>query len=372
MLVAGALNMALYFTRLLHTQTGMNPDHTLSMDVSLSPLRYAGDEHRWQFFDRLLDRLKGVPGVTAVAASSVQPFTGGGQSSDFEYEGQPAGSSVQLPFADNYFVTAGFFEAVQTPILQGRSFNQHDQAAAPKVVIINRTMAETLWPGQAAVGKRLKINGDWHQVIGMTGDVRAAGISQPAGFQIYLSAAQHPVSDMTLLMRTTAEPLSLAEAAKQAVYAIDPEQAVSNVAPLDQLASQSIAGERVSAALTGSLGALALLLACVGVYGVMAYSVSRREREFGIRLAMGATPSDILVLLLRHSSYLVLIGITAGAILTIPLSRWVRALLVGPHGFSAPIVAAAGLLLAAVALCAAYLPARRAASTQPMQALRME
>jgi putative ABC transport system permease protein len=206
----------------------------------------------------------------------------------------------------------------------------------------------------------------------MTGDVRAAGISQPAGFQIYLSAAQHPVSDMTLLMRTTAEPLSLAEAAKQAVYAIDPEQAVSNVAPLDQLASQSIAGERVSAALTGSLGALALLLACVGVYGVMAYSVSRREREFGIRLAMGATPSDILVLLLRHSSYLVLMGITAGAILTIPLSRWVRALLVGPHGFSAPIVAAAGLLLAAVALCAAYLPARRAASTQPMQALRME
>jgi len=372
LLVAGALNMARYFLQLLHTNPGLNPDHVLSMSVSLSPVRYPREEHQRQFFDHLLDRLKTVPGVGAVAASSAQPFTGDPQSSDFEYEGQPANTSSRLPFAANYFVSPGYFETMQTPILQGRAIDAHNLASAPKVLVINRTMAEALWPRQNAVGKKVKFNGVWHEVIGVAGDVRAAGVSQPAGFQMYLSASQHPASDMTLVMRTSTEPLSLAAMAKQAVYGLDPEQAVSNVASLDQLASRSIAGQQASTALTGSFGALALLLASIGVYGVMAYSVSRREREFGIRLALGAKPRDILKLLMRRSSYLVLAGVAAGAILTIPLNRWLHTLLAGSHGFSGLIVAAAGLLLAVVALVATYLPARRAASIQPMTALRTE
>jgi putative ABC transport system permease protein len=372
LLVTGALSMARYFTELMHTDPGINPDHVLSMNVSLSPVRYANGEQQRQFFEQIVDKLKAIPAVTAVAASSSAPFDGDASSSDFEYDGQPVGSSQQLPFAANYFVSPGYFETLQTPILQGRSFNQHDQPGAPKVIIINRTMAEALWPDQSAVGKRIKVIDDWHQVIGVAGDVRAAGVAQPAGFQLYVSALQHPVRNMSLLMRTTTEPLSLAEVAKKTVYGIDPEQAVSNVTSADRLASDSIAAQRVSTALSGSLGGLALLLASIGVYGVMAYSVSRREREFGIRMAMGARPYDILSLLMRRSGLLVLLGVAAGVVLTIPLGRWMSALLAGSHNFGALTIAASGILLAGVAMFATYLPARRAASVQPMTALRTE
>jgi len=371
LLVAGALTMARYFSQLMHADPGMNPNHMLSMTVALSPVRYVKEEQQRQLFDQLMDRLRVLPAVTAVTASSAPAFAGDYQSSDFEYEGQPSGSAGNLPFAANYFVTPGYFETVQTPILRGRPIDLQDQADSPKVLVINRTMAEALWRGGDAVGKRIKFNGDWHQVIGIAGDVRFSSLAQPAGFQLYVSAVQHPVRDMTLLMRTTTEPLTLSAAAKQAVYAIDPEQAVSNVASVDQLASGSISAQRVSTALTGTLGGLAMLLASVGVYGVMAYSVSRREREFGVRMAMGARPHDILALLLRRSSCLVLIGVVTGVLLTIPLIRWMRTLL-GPHSFSPLAIASAGFLLAAVALFATYLPARCAASVQPMTALRIE
>ncbi len=372
LLVTGALGMARYFTQLLHTDPGVNPDHVLSMNVSLSPARYAKPEQQRQFFEQLTDRLKAVPAVTAVAATSDAPFAGHPQSSDFEYEGQPNAPSSRSPFADEYFVSPGYFETLQIPIVQGRSFNLHDQSGAPKVMLINRTMAEALWPGQSAIGKKIKVSDDEWQVIGVVGDVRASGVSQPAGFQLYYSALQHPVDNMTVVIRTTTEPLSIANVAKQAVYGIDPEQAVSNVTSADQLASDSIAGQRVSTALSGSLGVLALLLASIGVYGVMAYSVSRREREFGIRMAMGATPRNILSLLLRRSGYLVLFGVAAGVALTIPLSRWLGTLVVGPHSFGALTIGLAGILLAGVAMFATYLPARRAASVQPMAALRSE
>lgn len=373
LLVTGALSMARHFTQLMHTDSGINADHVLSMNVSLSPARYATGEQQEQFFQQLLDKLRPLPGVTAVAASSAAPFDGGSQSSDFEYEGQPANSSHQMPFAADYFVSPQYFETMQVPILQGRSFDQHDQASAPKVAIVNRTMAEALWPGQSAIGKWIKaLDGSSHQVVAVAGDVHASGVSQPAGFQIYFSALQHPAKDMTLLLRTTTEPLSVAEVAKQSVYAIDPEQAVSNVTSADQLASQSIAAQRVSTALSSSMGGLALLLATIGVYGVMAYSVSRREREFGIRMAMGARPRDILSLLMRRSGILVSAGVAAGVMMTIPLGRWMSALLTGSHSFGLLSIAASGTLLAAVALFATYLPARRAASVQPMTALRTE
>jgi putative ABC transport system permease protein len=373
LLVTGALSMARYFTQLMHSDPGINADHVLSMNVSLSSTGYAKEDQQRQFFQQLVDRLRTLPGVTAVAASSAAPFDGGSQSSDFEYEGQPEKSSRQMPFAADYFVSPQYFETMQVPLMQGRSFNLHDRARAPKVIIINRTMADALWPGQNAIGKWIKaLDGDSRQVIGVFGDVHASGVSQPAGFQLYFSALQEPAKDMTLLIRTTTEPLSLAEAAKQTVYGIDPQQAVSNVTSADQLASDSIAAQRVSTALSGSLGGLALLLASIGVYGVMAYSVSRREREFGIRMAMGARPRDILSLLMRRSGVLVLLGVAAGVALTIPLGRWLSALLAGSHNFEALTIAASGILLAGVAMLATYLPARRAASVQPMTALRTE
>jgi putative ABC transport system permease protein len=355
----------------MHTDPGINADHVLSMNVSLSPARYAKEDQQRQFFQQLEDRLRTLPGVTAVGASSSAPFSASGQTSDFEYEGQPPKSSQQTPFAADYFVSPHYFETMQVPLLQGRSFDQHDQQGSPNVVVVNRTMADTLWPGQNPIGKRITILGP-HQVVGVVADVRASGVAQPAGFQVYFSTLQHPIENMTLLMRTATEPLSVAELAKQTVYAMDHEQAVSNVTSADQLASESIASQRVSTALSGSLGALALLLASIGVYGVMAYSVSRREREFGIRMAMGARPRDILAMLLRRSGVLVLLGVVGGVVLTVPLGRWMSALLAGSHSFGALTIAASGILLAFVAMLATYLPARRAASVEPMTALRTE
>jgi putative ABC transport system permease protein len=208
--------------------------------------------------------------------------------------------------------------------------------------------------------------------VGIVGDVRNGGVAQPAGDQVYLSTEQYPVSQLTMVMRTKGEPLGLTDAAKEAVHLIDPNVLVSNVTPVQALASQSMAGQSTSTMLIGALGALALLLACIGVYGVMAYVVSRREREFGIRLALGAQRHQIFSMLLRSTAWLVGLGILIGVLLAIPLNEWMRSLLGETEEFRPIAFVGTALLLGGVAFLATLIPARRAASVNPMQALRSE
>jgi putative ABC transport system permease protein len=372
LLVAGALSMTMRFMQLLRTDPGMNPDHVLTMAIPLSPTRYADDDSQRRFFDTLLDRLRTLPGVKGVAGTSETPFDGLAETSDFEYDDETSGLKSQLPFAENYFVTPGYFQVVQTPILSGRTFTFADNRHAPLVAIVNERMAKRLWPGKQAVGRKIKFGGSWHQVVGVAGDVHSAGVSGAVPLQIYLTTEQHPSNSLTMLVRTEIAPLDLSEAAKRAVYQIDRLQPVSNVAQMDELASQSIAGENTTTKVTVALGALAMLLASIGVYGVTAYSVSRRWREFGVRMALGAQRSDILTLLMTELGALVASGIVLGGLLALIVGGWVSTQSAGSVRISATAFVPAAASLGILACVAALIPVRRATSVNPMEFLKSQ
>jgi predicted permease len=373
LLVVGALNVAFYFVRLLHTDPGMNPENTLSMTVSLSPAQYAKPDDQRRFFDTLLNKLAVLPGVTHAGGSTNTPFTGSGSNGDFSYDGQPKSTADHNPFADFRWVTPGYFAAVQTPLLQGRDFTREDGPDSPKVVIINRTMAEKLWPGQSALGKRLHccVKGANFTVIGVVGDVRFSGPAAPVDYTMYMTTNQSPQPVLSVVLRTHGDPMSLAQAARRTVASIDPCQAVSKVTSLETLAQDSVAGQRTSTMVTAILGCLALLLASIGVYGVMAYSVSKREREFGIRMALGANRGNILKMLFAGMLRLVLAGMLIGALLGVAMHEWMDSLL-GANEINPYALLVGALLLCGVALLATLVPARHAMSVEPMQALRTE
>lgn len=235
-------------------------------------------------------------------------------------------------------------------------------------------MAEKLWPGQSAIGKRIHCCGKDPDfvVIGIAADVRFEGPAQPPGYQIYISVEQVAWSrGLSFLLRTTGDPLASVESARHAVSSIDPEQPISNITSIAALADQTVAGQRTATLLTAILGTLALLLACIGVYGVMAYSVSRREREFGIRIALGSSRSGILKLLFSGAFRLIAAGMILGAGLTFAMRAWVASLL-GANGTSLLALAGSALLLCGMAALATFIPARRASRIDPMQALRSE
>lgn len=372
LLVAGAVSMTMHFKQLLQTDPGVNPDHVLTLTISLSPLRYADDESERRFFNTLVERLRRLPGVEGVGGISETPFDGRAQTSDFQYDNEPSNLLNQLPFAENYFVSPDYFQVAQTPLLAGRSFTLADDGRAPLVAIVNERMAQRLWPDKQAVGRRIKLGGSWHEVIGVVGDVHSAGVSRAIPLQIYLTMEQHPQNSLTMLLRIKIPPLDLSETAKRAVYEIDRQQPVSNVAEMDQLASQSIAGENTTTKVTVALGSLAMLLASIGVNGVMAYSVSRRSREFGLRMALGAQRKNILALLMTEVGVLVSLGIALGGLLTFVGSGWVRTQLPGSAGISTTAFVQSAAFLGVLACLAALIPARRAISVNPMEFLNSE
>jgi putative ABC transport system permease protein len=371
LLVAGSINMALYFMRLLNVDPGLNSRHALAIAIGLSPIRYSKPEDQRRFADNLQEKLSALPGVKSAAGSSDLPFTGPNSNGDFDYEGSDPGAAKHLPFAERHFVTPGYFATIQTPILEGRDFTRHDQADSQKVIIINRSMAQLLWPGRSAIGKHIKFDDNWSEIIGIAADVHFQGPGTPAGLQMYVGTEQYPQPFLNFVLRTSGDPLALTAPARSAVSSIDPGQAVSNVTSLQTLSDDALAGQRTSTTVTAILGCLALLLASIGVYGVMAYSVSRREREFGIRMALGANRSNILTLLFSGVFRLVLIGMLAGAALAFIMRAWVASV-IGANGTNPVALIVAALLLSVVAALATYIPSRRATRVQPMQALRTE
>ncbi len=274
MLVAGALDTAFYFGRLMHTDPGVDPQNVLLLNIWLSPEQYPDPPSKWRFYSRALKGLAALPGVSRVAGSLDPPFWGSGPRGRFSYDGQPGSTAEHSPIAGYHYVTPGYFATVRTTILAGRDFSSQDRADSPKVAIISREMAEKLWPGANAIGKRIRCcnqGGDF-VVIGIASDVRFAGPAQPAGDEIYLSVEQNPwPQGLSFLLRTTTDPFSSVKSARNAVSAIDPGQAVSNVTSIATLADQAVAGQRVSTLVTVILGTLALLLASIGIYGVTAY-----------------------------------------------------------------------------------------------------
>jgi predicted permease len=375
LLVVGALNVAMRFVALLHVDPGVNPRNAMVMTVMLPPAQYPKGDDQLRFWHSLAVKLSSLPGVASVGGSVDTPFSGSNANGDFTYDGQPEASADKNPFAEKHYITPGFLTAIGAQVWQGRDFTSQDQANSLPVVIINRTMAQKLWPGQSAIGKHVKTGSNWASIIGVVADVQYAQPGEPPAFQMFTPIDQAPQPGLSFVLRTAPgldiDPLSLSEPARGAVASIDAKLAVSGFTSVQVLSRDSLAGQRTSTTVTSILGVLALLLASLGVYGVMAYSVSRREREFGIRIALGASRSRILRLLYSSVLRLVLSGMALGIVLAYAAQIWIASMLqikqVNPLA-----IALGGLLLCLIAAIAAAAPARRAMSVLPMEALRSE
>ena len=378
-LMAGAGLLLESFRRLLSVDPGFDPRNVLTLAVSLEDTRYPRPDQRAGFYADLVERVRALPGVISAAAITPTPLGGADISTRFTVEGQPAPAPGQKPRAEYRAVTPGYFETLRIPLKKGRTFEAHDRREAKAVVVVNEALAAQVFPGQDPLGERLRIgigtdesDPRTFEVVGVVGDVHPSGQGILAPPAIYVPHPQQSWSWMSLVVRTSGEPASLAGALRRTVAALDPEQAVSNARPLTELLSDALAAHRFVMALLVGFALVGLALATVGVYGVLAASVERRTGEIGLRLAVGADSGDVLRMVLGQAARLAAAGVTLGLVAAFALTRVLQGLLFGVSATDPATFGAVAGVLVVAALLASYLPARRAARLDPAAVLREE
>ncbi|MBZ5593900.1 MAG: ABC transporter permease [Acidobacteriia bacterium] len=373
LLVIGATLTIRSLARLQAVNPGFNSEGVLTADLMLPESGYAEPARRVNFFKMLLERAQAIPGVKAAGMVSHLPFSGSKSGNDIVAQGAPPPQSGDRLIAFVRTVDAGYFSTIQVRLLRGRFFTSHD-SSGPPVAIINETLARRCWPNQDPVGKRFgNGRGDsWLTVVGVIADMRNTSLADEPDLEYYLPYALHPEEAMSLAVRTTLDPLRLASSVRAAVGELDKDLPVSDVATLANSISHSTSSRRFSTTLLGIFALLALLLASVGIYGVISYSVTRRTHEIGVRLALGAAPGRIATIVVGRALLLGAIGVAIGIAGSLALTRLLRSTLYGVSATDPATFAAASLFLLAVSAVAAYLPARRAASVDPMVALHHE
>jgi putative ABC transport system permease protein len=374
-LLVGAGLLVRSFARLMDVDAGFETARTVTLRVSLPQRRYGEPEQRVRFFEGLFDRIDRVPGVHSSGAVSFLPLAGLGAATSYEVVGQPPPPLGQEPVADVRVITNDYFASMGIPLVRGRLFEEHQPDDARNRVIVNETLARRHWPGEDPIGKRVKIS--WNddredEIVGVVGDVRQAELETEPRATTYWPYARNPYGSMTLTVRSAGEPLSVVSAIREIVRDRDPQLALADVKTLDEVVSRSVAERRLMMVLLAIFACAALLLAAVGIYGVIAYSVTQRTQEIGIRLALGAQRSDVLRMVVGQAAGLAGAGIFLGAGGAILLTRFMTDLLFGVRPFDPLTFSAVAAILASVALLASYLPARRATRVDPAIALRAE
>jgi len=382
MLLIGAGLLMKSFVLLQQVDIGMNPRHVLTADLLLAN-RYVDPERREVFLREVQDSIAALPGVQHVAVQTQSPFEGAGRRETFTLEGQPDPGPRNGHSAHWNLVGGDFFRALGVQVVRGRAFDKRDTANAAPVALVNETMARRFWPNEDVIGKRLRLYYDkdqhrWLSIIGVVRDPRYRYDESTA--QIFMLHQQNPYRVLpyapapfvSLVVRTANDPAGMATAVHAAIWAVDKEQPVLHVQPMEQILWQSVAAPRIYTLLLGIFAVIALVIACAGIYGVSAYAVVRRTREIGIRLAVGATPGQILALILRHGMVLILAGAGIGVAGSLALTKVISGFLYGIAPTDVPTFAAVLLLFAAVAFVSTYLPARRAARIDPTVAFRYE
>jgi predicted permease len=372
------------FANLREANPGFRSDEVLTAQIDVPDSKYRDFARRTQFFQAVLERVRALPNTSGAGFTSVLPFTWkSGMGGFLGMAGfQPEGVAQPdiMYGALDRVVSPGYFETMRIRLLRGRFFDDHDGPDAPQVAIINETMARKFWPNEDALGERFRFNlvgGSFRlfQIVGIVGDVKEMGLDEPPKEEMYFPYWQAQGNYMvpsTLVVHTKGDPTTLAGAVREAVWSVDPDQPVSGVVTMDGVLDREVAQRRVQAVLLGGFATLALTLACVGIYGVMAYLVTRQSHEIGIRIALGADSGNILHLILVRGAKLTATGVAIGIAAALLVTRLMRSLLFDVSPFDPLTFAGVALLLTFVALAACYVPARRAMRIDPMVALRFE
>lgn len=378
MLLVGAGLLTQSFLRLRDVKPGFNPAHVLTMSLSLPYAKYSTNQQRIAFFQQLIDRVKTLPAVESAGAALSVPLDGSGYAVGraFIPEGRALAAEESLN-ASYSTATPDYFRTMQIPLVAGRGFSERDTEKSPMVVVINQTLAQhSFGSAAAAIGKRITIWRDEkfpREIVGIVGDTKPSTLEAASPAQIYVPQTQDANwGFMTLAVRANGDPAAMTSAVRHEVLAIDKDQPIYNVQTMDDVVAKSVGSRRVSMLLFSVSAGVALLLAAVGIYGVIAFAVSQRTQEIGIRMALGAQAADVMKLVLSHGMALTLIGIGVGVIGAFALSRLLESLLFGVGASDPATFAGVSLLLMVVALAACFIPARRAARLNPVKALSWE
>jgi len=372
------------FVRLIEVDPGFRVDDQLTFTVVMQSSRYPDARDMTTFTRRLIERLASAPGIQHVGLTTHLPFSGQNMENGFGVEGLLTSPGAEQPVAGMRGVTADYFTALGVPLKAGRFFTADDREDSPPVAIVNEGFARRYWPNQSPLGKRLKEGsvsspGPWRTVVGVVADIRHNGPGEDARPEVDLPYAQVDADVLTTWFRGAAFVVAgslpasaLAPTARAQVHALDQAMPLTEVQPMSTLASEVIAQPRFRTALLGAFAALALTLATVGVFGVLSYFVTQRTQEIGIRIALGARPSDVVRMVVARGVTLAAIGVAIGLVAAIPLTRSMQALLFEVQPTDMPTFATVGIVLLLVAAAASYLPARRATRVDPISALRMD
>ncbi len=364
LLMIGASLMMRSLLRLQETRPGFNPEGLLTASISLPMSKYPEPAQRAAFYNRMLDRIEVIPGVKAASMTSSLPLSGHNQGVGLVIEGAPPPRPGEVPILYTRSVDRRYFQAMQVPLKRGRFFTEQDSGAV-RVAVINETMAKRYWPDKDPVGKRFGNGRDWITVVGVAGDLRHMSLAQTPDPEYFEPYPQNPRPEMVLTVRTGADPMRLAPALRAAVREVDSDQPVSRLGSMSERVSESTASRRFSVALLAIFAALALALAAVGIYGVISFSVTRRTREIGIRMAMGARTGDVVRMVVGQAVLLAAIGVALGIAGGLALTRVIGSLLYNVSATDPATFVAVSLVLIGVAALASYIPARRAARIDP-------
>jgi putative ABC transport system permease protein len=376
-LLIGAGLMMRSFMRLQHVNPGFNPQNVLTLQVALPQSKYPKGEQRQAFFQQLLERVGALPGVRNVSAVSHLPLSGNLWGRSLTIEGRPVLPVGQAPMINHCVIEPDYFQTMGIPIVMGRDVNAADTSDTNRVTIIDERLAREYWPNESPLGKRIRFgppedNEPWHTIVGVVGEVRHQRLDTVTRMSVYLPYQEIPTGRMTLAVRTTTNPTSLASAVRDQVRELDRQQPVMNVQTMETVINTSVWQSRLYTMLFGVFGIVALILATVGIYGVMSYTVAQRTREIGLRMALGARSQDVLRLVVGQGAWLTAIGVGIGIGASLALTRLMSSLLFSTSATDPLTFALTALGLAGVALGACFIPARRAAKVDPMVALRYE
>jgi putative ABC transport system permease protein len=367
--------------RLQQVNPGFQPDHVLTMQIALPDAKYAGLKVA-VFHQRLLDRVRAIAGVQSAGVARYLPLSNSDASLNFQIQFQPVAIQADQPRAKYRAASSGYFQAMRISLIQGRYFDESDGARTPRVAIVNEAAARQFWRNDDPIGKRISPGIDpdnWYTIVGIVGDVKHAGLDTQINPEVYYHYLQVPAEvmnyvegTMTLVARTSADPSAMAGPIRSELLALDLNQPVFNVRTMDDLVRGSVAQQRFRAALLTVFSGLALVLAALGLYGVIAHSVNQRTNELGVRRALGAQTNDLLRLVVGHGMRLALIGLGIGLVLAICAAKLISKLLFGVNQFDPMSLGLTAAVILSVALAASYIPALRAIRIDPVKALREE